>query len=110
MKDYFIERENIGLRPINVKDKYEFIKWHNDEDMRERIGGIFPFNEASFNEIVSLGFEEYPKNIWFSICRNKKLIGIAGLHNIKYVQKNAECAIFIGKGEERQQKNGSLAL
>lgn len=105
-----MQKGNIGLRQMKKEDKYSFIKWHNDENIRHQIGGIFPFTDADFKKIISHGLEEYPQNIWFSICKNGKLIGIAGLHNIKYIQKNAECAIFIGEKEERQQKYGSIVL
>ena len=40
----------------------------------------------------------------------EELIGVAGLHNVKYIQKNAEVAILIGNQDYRKKGFGSRYL
>lgn len=108
--NYFIRDGSIGLRSILKVDSEVFICWHNDSSMREKIGGIFPFSENTFKEICNSYNELYPADIWFAICDEDRLIGIAGLHNIKYIQKNAELAILIGEEKNRCKGMGSKIL
>lgn len=110
MDNYFIRDGSIGLRSILEVDREAFLCWHNDSSIREKIGGIFPFSENTFQEICHSYNELYPSNIWFAICDEDKLIGIAGLHNIKYIQKNAELAILIGEEKKRCKGKGSKIL
>lgn len=110
MKGYFIQQESVGLRQIEVFDKSAFLQWHNDSKMREKIGGIFPFNSNTFQEICHLSNQTYPANMWFAVCEYDRLVGIAGLHNIKYIQKNAEIAVFIGDEPNRRKGIGKTVL
>ena len=75
MSYYFIKKGNIGLRQICVDDKEKFLYWHNNAEMRRRIGGIFPFDEAIFYKICSDSIGEQPSDIWFAICKEERLIG-----------------------------------
>lgn len=110
MTNYFIKNNKIGLRNICKTDKEPFLCWHNDYKTREKIGGLFPFTENTFQEICSSYNEPTPSNIWFAACNEDNLIGIIGLHNIKYIQKNAELAILIGEEKNRNKKNGRKML
>ena len=110
MEGYFIKQGNIGLRQIELSDRDAFIKWHNDNRMREKIGVIFPFNNNVFMEICHTSCVAYPANIWFAGCEYDQLIGIAGLHSIKYIQKNAEIAVFIGDEINRGKGIGKVVL
>ena len=102
MSYYFIKKGNIGLRQICVDDKEKFLYWHNNAEMRRRIGGIFPFDETIFYKICSDSIGEQPSDIWFAICKEERLIGIAGLHSIKYIQRNAEVALLLDFIEQNQ--------
>ena len=110
MRDYFLKQDVIGLRGIRKEDQETFLNWHNDSGLREKIGGIFPFTEGMFERICRGSTEEHPADVWFAICRNERLIGIAGLHSIKYIQRNVELSLLIGDPEERRRGSGSLAL
>lgn len=110
MQEYFIKYGEIGLRPIELTDKEDFIRWHNDSKMREKIGGIFPFGSSVFEEICRASDVSCPGNIWFAVCEGKRLIGIAGLHNVKYIQRNAEIAVLIGEEADRGKGTGSIVL
>ena len=110
MEKYFIKNKEITLRSICEDDEAEFIGWHNNPDNRDKIGGIFPFSPNTFKAICKSYNEEYPSNVWFAICENDELIGIAGLHDIKYIQRNAEVALLIGKEGERSKGKGKTIL
>lgn len=110
MENYFIRDGAIGLRSIRESDREKFLRWHDDSSVRKKIGGIFPFSETVFQEICHSSHELHPANIWFAVCEGEKLIGIAGLHNIKYIQKNAELAILIGEKRNRCRGKGSIIL
>jgi RimJ/RimL family protein N-acetyltransferase len=110
MSNYFIEEGTIGFRSIREADRETFLRWHNDSCMREKIGGLFPFNENTFRKICCSYNEQHPSDIWFAVCDGDKLIGIVGLHNIKYIQRNAEVAIFIGDNENRCKGKGRIIL
>lgn len=110
MENYFIRDGAIGLRSIREDDRKEFFRWHDDSNIREKIGGIFPFSENTFKRICQSCDELNPPDIWFAVCDGEILIGIAGLHNIKYIQRNAELAILIGEKQDRSNGKGSIIL
>lgn len=106
MCDSFIIEDNLSLRPIHREDKNTFLKWHNDAELRKMIGGLVPFSEAEFIEVCQMKERTNPPNIWFAICVDGRVIGISGLHKIKYLQRNAEVSIFIG---EKSFRNRGIA-
>lgn len=106
----FMNNENLILRPICSEDKDMFLIWHNDPDMREKIGGIFPFTEYTYRQICKGDETDTPPNIWFALCLDDHMIGIVGLHNIRYVQRNAEIAFLIGEHKYRKKGYGVKAL
>lgn len=110
MENYFIRDRRMGLRSIREEDWEVFLYWHDDSKMREKIGGIFPFSRNAFHEICNSPNEDTPPNIWFAACEGDELIGIVGLHNIKYIQRNAELAILIGSYKDRNKGKGRKIL
>lgn len=106
MDGYFIKQGEIGLRCIMPADEETFLRWHNDPKMREKIGGVFPFDRNTFQKICNSYGEQQPADIWFAIIKEDELVGIAGLHNLKYIQRNAEVAIFIGNEIYRRRGIG----
>lgn len=110
MENYFIRDGKIGLRSIQEYDREAFLCWHDDSGIREKIGGIFPFSGNTFQAICRSYNEPNPPDIWFAVCDGDKLIGIAGLHSIKYIQRNAELAILIGEKKDRREGKGSTVL
>lgn len=106
----FIKEGSLVLRAIVPEDKELFLKWHNDQNIRECIGGIFPFTERTFEYVCRMSEQDTPPHIWFALCYEEELIGVAGLHNVKYIQKNAEVAILIGNQDYRKKGFGSRYL
>ena len=99
----FISDGNISLRPIQEDDAGVFLQWHNDADIRRNIGGLIPFREREFLEAGRMMNMTNPSSIWFIVCVDGNPVGITGLHRIKYIQRNAELSILIGKKEYRNK-------
>ena len=110
MSDYFLIENSICLRAIHWNDRRFFLKWHNDPEIRKNIGGLIPFSEAEFKEACEMKERVNPPNIWFSICADGNVVGIAGIHQIKYIQRNAEVSILIGENIYRNKGFASDAL
>lgn len=110
MDSCFIKNGKICLRGIREEDREKFLFWHNDSSMREKIGGIFPFSENTFYSICHSYDKSELSDIWFAVCDGNRLIGITGLHNVKYVARNAELAILIGEERDRRQGKGRIVL
>lgn len=106
----FINKEDLILRQLLVEDKKSFLKWHNDTELRNYIGGAFPFAEETFLNIIKQEPTDNPSNVWFGVCQSEKLIGIAGLHNIKYIQNNAEISFFVGDKKFRGKGYGAAIV
>lgn len=106
----FIKEGCLVLRAIVPEDKEFFIKWHNDQKMRNCIGGIFPFTERTFEDVCRTSEQNTPPHIWFALCHEDELIGVAGLHNVRYIQGNAEVAVMIGNQEYRNMGLGCRFL
>ena len=103
MCDHFITGIEVSLRPIHSSDKYFFLKWYNDQDIRKNIGGIVPFSEGEFKAACEMIGKSAPSSLWFSISVDGHLVGISGLHQIRYLQRNAEISVLIGEAEFRNK-------
>lgn len=99
----FISDGNISLRPLLEEDAGFFLQWHNDSKIRKSMGGLIPFTEREFREAGQMINLANPSSIWLVICVDGNPIGITGLHRIKYIQRNAELSILIGKMEYRNK-------
>lgn len=106
----FFTKDNIHLGLLNIEDKDTFLNWYNDPLIRENIGGMIPFSENEFLEAYQMKQRLNPPNLWFSIFLDKQLIGISGLHQIKYIQRNAEISILIGRQEFRGKNIASKVI
>lgn len=103
MNDFFFIDNDICLCPLHKKDKDVFLKWHNDSTIRNNIGGLIPFSETEFIEACEMRERINPSNLWFSIYACEQIVGIVGIHNIKYIQRNAELSILIGTEKNRKK-------
>ena len=110
MCNSFIFEGKTCLRPINNADKDIFIKWYNNIDIRKDIGGMIPFTEAEFMEACLMKQKINPPSIWFSVCVNGNVVGTAGLHQIKYIQRNSEISILIGEDKYRNKGIATSAI
>jgi len=92
------------LTPIRFEDRFEIMKWRNEQIYHLRQSQILTELEQDnyFNNVVSNLFDqERPDQILFSFLRNEECIGYGGLVHINWVDKNAEIS-FIMKTELEQ--------
>ena len=103
------KKPNVSLTPINRTDQKLIIDWRNSEE-------IFPYN----NQYVLLNLETQlkwfknmsndPTRKFFIIRYGKTKVGVCGLINIDYVDKNADVSIIIGRLELHGKGIGTIAL
>jgi len=86
-----------SLVPIRDIDKFDIMKWRNDQVSILRQNEILTEEKQSiyFRDVVNELFEEeQPKQILFSFLYNKKLIGYGGLVHIDWSNKSAEISFL----------------
>ncbi len=103
MKNSFLVDNYICLCPLHKEDKDVFLKWYNDFTIRSCIGGLIPFSETEFMEACEMRERINPPGLWFSVHVCGQIVGIVGIHQIKYIQRNAELSILIGDEEHRKK-------
>lgn len=108
--NFFLEKGGIVLRPLGAEDRNAFLEWHNNPEIRSQIGGAFPFPKGWYREVCGSYGDENPPHIWMGICIGNSLIGVCGLHNVRYVRRNAEVALLIGEGRHRKKGHGTKSL
>jgi RimJ/RimL family protein N-acetyltransferase len=88
---------NYSLVPIRDMDKFDIMKWRNDQVSILRQNEILTEENQSlyFKNVVNKLFEEeQPEQILFSFLYNKKLIGYGGLVHIDWINKSAEISFL----------------
>jgi len=87
-----------SLVPIRYSDKYEIMKWRNDQIYHLRQSELLNKEKQDhyFNSIISKQFaEEKPNQILFSYLHGQFCIGYGGLVNIDWESSNAEISFLI---------------
>ena len=103
------QKIKMQLKQITKSDLKLLIQWRNSKK-------IFPYNTQYFllnSKIQTDWFNSLQNDSsrkMFMISYNKIKIGICGLINIDYKNKNANIAIIIGKTDLHSQGVGTLAL
>ena len=91
--------------PIRDKDKYEIMKWRNEQMYHLRQNEILTKEkqEEYFKKVVAGLFEkEKPEQILFSYLKNDQCNGYGGLVHIDWEQKTAELSFIM---DTRLEKN-----
>ena len=86
------------LVPIRFEDRYEIMKWRNEQiyHLRQIKPLTFEDQENYFKNIVlNLFVHEQPNQILFSLLENDILIGYGGLVHINWFDKNAEISFLM---------------
>lgn len=90
----------IRLRAIEREDLPRFVTWLNDPEVRQGLNLVYPLSLAQeerwFEQMLQrppaeqvLGIEVEVGGVW-------TLIGTCGLHNVDWINHQAELGIFIG--------------
>ena len=97
MQNPFIVGERIYLRPLEpAQDNHLYSTWINDEEIR-RYFSIYPTSDTRGKERLELLYKD-GKLIMFGVALkdDNRLIGLAGLKDINYINQSAEFYMIIG--------------
>ena len=98
------EEGNLKIVPIREEDRYEILKWRNEQIYHLRQNKPLTVDEQDnyFKNIVSNLFEqEKPNQILFSLLENEICIGYGGLVHINWIDKNAEISFIMNTQLEK---------
>jgi RimJ/RimL family protein N-acetyltransferase len=104
LKQQVFEKDNYKIVPIRDEDKYEIMRWRNEQiyHLRQKKPLTKEKQERYFENVVSKLFdEEQPTQILFSYLENNICIGYGGLVHINWIDKNAEISFIIETKLER---------
>lgn len=90
-------RGKYSLAPIRDEDKYEIMRWRNEqlEVLRQNTVLTSEQQDAYFKTIVDALFDQgQPRQLLFSFFENGKLIGYGGLVHIDWKSKIAEISFL----------------
>ncbi len=100
--------EGYSLVPIRLKDRYKIMQWRNEQmfHLRQKKELTVEDQDAYFKKIVSKLFDQdKPKQILFSLLKDKECIGYGGLVHIDWDQKRAEISFLVATELEKTQFN-----
>ena len=92
------ELDEYKLLPIRLEDRYNIMKWRNDQifHLRQKAPLTKADQDLYFENIIKKQFsEDTPEQILFSFLRNEKCIGYGGLVHINWKLKIAEISFLI---------------
>jgi RimJ/RimL family protein N-acetyltransferase len=98
LKQQIYEYEEYNIIPIRSEDRYEIMKWRNEQIfyLRQNQALTKEDQDNYFNTVLTNIFEqEFPDQILFSFFKNNKLIGYGGLVHIDWENQNAEISFLI---------------
>jgi RimJ/RimL family protein N-acetyltransferase len=98
LKKQSFSRGEYKLVPIRLEDRYDIMKWRNEQIYHLRQNKPLTEEEQDryFNTIVTELFsQEKPDQILFSYIESDKCIGYGGLVHINWVDKNAEISFIM---------------
>lgn len=105
--------ELVFLRPADHDDLPRFVRWFADAETTRHLMARAPFSLAQEEEWFRHVVAEQGKSVYhFVICRltDGEPIGTAGLHDLDFVNGNAEFGISIGEKSEWNKGFGTDAL
>jgi hypothetical protein len=87
-----------SLVPIRDEDKYEIMKWRNEQIdiLRQKELLTKEMQENYFKTVINKLFnQQHPNQLLWSFLENNKLIGYGGLVHIDWESKNGEISFLI---------------
>jgi RimJ/RimL family protein N-acetyltransferase len=92
------------LIPIRFEDRLDIMKWRNEQIYHLRQSKTLSVEDQDnyfLNYVSSIFYNDYPKNMLFSLLKNNKLIGYGGLVHINWLDKNAEISFLMNTELEK---------
>ena len=100
------EKDKYKLVPIRHKDRYDIMKWRNEQlfHLRQSEPLTREKQDGYFTNVVAKLFDQgQPDQILFSFLKNDICIGYGGLVNINWIDKNAEISFIMNTSLELGQ-------
>jgi RimJ/RimL family protein N-acetyltransferase len=92
------QNDMITMLPIRVQDKYDIMKWRNEQifHLRQDVKLTKQMQDSYFKDKILPSFdEENPSQILFSVLKDKRIIGYGGLVHIDWINQNAEISFLM---------------
>ena len=96
---------NYKLLPIRYKDRYDIMRWRNDQiyHLRQKKKITSKEQDLYFKNVLFEEFNlEQPKQILFSFLKNDRLVGYGGLVHINWELKDAEISFLMKTDLEKK--------
>lgn len=95
----FLRGRRVNLRPPTKDDIPLFLRWFNDEEVRQYIKTFLPLTEPGEIEWLENLHKRQNENLVFVIVEAKhgKPIGTMGLHQINWKDRRAKTGAIIGE-------------
>jgi RimJ/RimL family protein N-acetyltransferase len=103
LNNQIIKSGNYSLVPIRLEDRYDIMKWRNEQIYHLRQNKILTTNDQDlyFENVISKLFdEEKPNQILFSFLEEEVCVGYGGLVHINWLDNNAEISFVINTSKE----------
>ncbi|MFC1715764.1 GNAT family N-acetyltransferase [Candidatus Poribacteria bacterium] len=112
MQNPFIIGDKIYLRPREMEDSASFVKWLNDEEVRQYMLMTSPLNIVREREFVESRLYKDDTDIRLGIALKEtdQLIGGIGLTHVSVSHRRASLGIFIGDKSCWSKGYGTEAL
>lgn len=102
---------NICLRPLLKKDVEKLNKWRNDYQIFKYLGGGYnPISKDQQESWMENMIDNTGNTKRFAIVKNETIIGMIGIYDIDYINRNGNLGMYIGEKELWGQGYGSEAL
>ena len=92
----------VGLFPFDEKDSLEYLEWVNREEFASLLGRCLPVTEqehgAWYQSLIKSS-----SSVVFAVktVESEQYLGNVWLHNIHWINRNAELRIFLGGSQGR---------
>ena len=109
-----LSNNKCNLRPLVLDDVTYLNKWNNDEDLNKYLGnGFYPVSIDTQKEWIKnmIDCSKFSTNKRYMIeTLDHEPIGLVGLYNINFINKNCEIGIYIGEKEYQSKGYASNAI
>lgn len=108
LKQQIFTYENYSLVPIRMKDRFDIMKWRNEQiyHLRQNVVLTVEMQDNYFDNVVAKLFDlERPAQVLFSYLHNNTCIGYGGLVHINWIDKNAELSFIMSTELEKTEFN-----
>lgn len=100
----------LGLAPFSEADSEQYLEWVNQEEFARLLGRSLPVTkEEHLNWYRAL--TQNPQSVVFSVkmLADGSYLGNVWLHNIHWVNRNAELRVFLGADHAQDKGYGTRA-